>query len=154
MNKEIEQSLVHLGLEEEVKSKEEKFKTSNIVYLYACRKLENIVEKYKEKEDIIMESSSINKEITRRINELLSYLRNHEIQDYVLDFSLPKDYQYLDKKEELAQLEKEVDKELGELLSFSEEIATQLSACDTYEQEIEVLKIYKVLTKSGTINKK
>ena len=54
--------------------------------------------------------------------------------------------------EEFNDLEREEDSAYSELSKLVEEVKAQLSICETYEQKMNILKVYGILTEEGKIN--
>jgi len=106
------------------------------------------VKRLKERADIIKQDRH-EQFLSQKRNEIEQYLEDNKLR---IDFSIPE--QLTDETAKaLLKLSEKITKEQLALDDKYDEIKTMISACDTYEQEMDVLKAYGIVDENGVLIK-
>lgn len=127
-----------------IKIKEEK-KEMELLELYFKRKRDDLEVKYNEKREKIKRKDVMYTEV---MDLRKKYAHIAEFNIYVTN-----SYKFSTEIEtEIIKNDREYDKKLDELFCQLQEIKAQLDICETYEQKMNVLKIYNVVDEKGKLN--
>ena len=127
-----------------IKIKEEK-KEMELLDLYFIRKRDELEVKYHEKREKIKRKDVMYTEV---MDLRKKYAHIAEFNIYVTNC-----YKFSTEIEtEIIKNDREFDKKLDELYCQQREIEAQLDICETYEQKMNVLKIYNVVDEKGKLN--
>jgi len=130
-------------------------KTKGIVDLCFKKRLIEVENEYYEKINKLVEADERVTKLMKSINEANETIKDLYIDDsYDLSIHIDKElYITPETKEQLKSVEEERDAKARKLGDSIREIKTMLLACDTYEQEMEVLKSYRVIGNDGRLSK-
>lgn len=127
-----------------IKIKEEK-KEMELLKLYFKRKRDELEVKYHEKREKIKRKDVMYTEV---MDLRKKYAHIAEFNIYVTN-----SYKFSTEIEtEIIKNDREFDKKLDELYCQQREIEAQLDICETYEQKMNVLKIYNIVDEKGKLN--
>ena len=128
---------------EENKMKE--IKNQKVVDLYFERKKEALEEKYKTAKEAIVEADKNYIFVKQLKKQFKEYIDENEIEGSLIEpvISLPLTTESIDTLDKVGE---DNYKKTKELYSIKEEITALLSGCETYEQEMEILRSYNIVT--------
>lgn len=136
----------------DTKGNDKKMKTEKIIDMWYKKSTDRINKEHKKlKEQLINNDKNIVL-ITKTIDELNNKLKENNCDKEILYPGYRDLYLTSESEKQFQELQNEHGKTILKLISTYKEIKTMVSACETYEQEIEILKSYGVLDKDGKLN--
>ena len=124
-------------------------KTQKIVDLYQNKRLHNVDLDFNTKEEEILNKDNLYSFISKKLKEVNTEILKNGYDEIEICVG---NYTSNETDGELNKLSWERDKAKDDIKVSVFEIKAMLSACDTYEQEMEVLKNYKIIGEDGKLS--
>ena len=131
---------------------DKKMRTEQIIDLWYERCSKNMDVHYTEKQKQIIDNDTINQKIKKTISELDEDLKEYEM---TISDKLPisiLNSMTKESKLKIKEMHQEYEETVKDLVELKREIKVMVSACETYEQEIKVLKDYEIIDDIGQIS--
>ena len=126
---------------EENKMKE--IKNQKVVDLYFKRKEKALEDEFDAIREKVKEADANYIFIKQYNDQINEYIKTNEIKDLCINVELPLTEESVAKRNEAYD---DYRKKLDDLNNIKEEITALLSGCETYEQEMEILRSYNIVT--------
>lgn len=133
-------------------------KENNIMKLldiYRERKQNQITEEFDKKRKQLKEKDTLYTKLLKLKEEYETRLKTEQIASDMVNMNIfnLNNYKPSEKlNEEFNNLMREEDLAYEELNKLVEEVDSQLSICETYEQKMNILKLYNIITEEGKLN--
>lgn len=125
-------------------------RTENILELFKKNGMEKLNQELKEEVDKWYKLDPFYSSVNEKINEVNKLLREQGYEELDVNVS---SYTHNITDGNIAMVNSECSEKSLYLKKYCNEVKTMCSACDTYEQEIEVLKNYKIIDENGMLIK-
>lgn len=136
------------GISKAVKKEKKNMKCEKILKLWRDEKIFQIRKDEQNEIEKAIKEDSLNIQIREAADQLNKLLLDNGFSQIQMKYEkYTEDYT----NEKVEAISEKYSKKNNCLLGKYSEIQTMLSACDTYEQEMDVLKAYKVVNEDGTL---
>lgn len=143
--KRFEQAINEQFNKESEEKKMKEIKNQKVVDLYFSRKKEVLVDEFNTTREAIKEIDNNYIFIKQLKDQFKEYIEKNELKDVNIN-NFPTLHLTEESKAKYDEAYNDYNNKLGELNNLKEEILALLSGCETYEQEITILKSYKIVT--------
>jgi hypothetical protein len=143
--KRFEQAINEQFNKESEEKKMKEIKNQKVVDLYFSRKKEVLLDEFNTTREAIKEIDNNYIFIKQLKDQFKEYIEKNEIKDVNIN-NFPTLHLTEESKAKYDEVYNDYNNKLGELNNLKEEILALLSGCETYEQEITILKSYKIVT--------
>ena len=136
----------------DTKGNDKNMKTEKIIDMWYEKSKIEITEKYTDLSEKLINDDKNVALINKSIDDLNTKLKENDCSKTIPYPVLKVTYLTPEFKMQLCEINDKESKVFKSLLEKYKEIKTMVSACETYEQEIEILKSYGVIDKDGKLN--
>lgn len=125
-------------------------RAENIIELFKKNGMDKLNQELKKEIDTCYKLDPFYSSISEKINEINTLLMEQGYEKLDINVS---HYTCNTTDGNITRLNSECEQKSVDLKKYCNEVKTMCSACDTYEQEIEVLKNYKIVDDNGMLIK-
>lgn len=137
-----------------VNGENKNMKSEKILDLWKSNVHQSITDEFVAEEAKLFDTDPVCSEVRRHITEIDEMLENCNLKHKKLGNKTDYEGFICDTtKDMIGDAKEKMERKKGALNKLAQEVAAMLSACDTYEQEMGVLRTYHVIDEDGRLNK-